>query len=198
MPKLDPQLLSYGQTLYVLLKSNNPELILREEEDNMTFKTLKENSINPLALGYLNIRFPFLFLSMKKKAMPLGCSPQNLRTINPQGISAAGPCGVETTPCPRALLPLPWGNYCGISSNYLCTPSNRSPPEFSSYSAFFNQYLASYEILLLTDLQITLSNCSNFNSTIVPLLCFILFLEVQVGTDILQCIFSVRVQDFIH
>lgn len=134
----------------------------------MTFKTLKENSINPLALGYLNIRFPFLFLSMKKKAMPLGCSPQNLRTINPQGISAAGPCGVETTPCPRALLPLPWGNYCGISSNYLCTPSNRSPPEFSSYSAFFNQYLASYEILLLTDLQITLSNCSNFNSAIVP------------------------------
>lgn len=48
-------------SLYILLNKNNLDSILWKEWDNITFKTLKD-SLNPHALGSLNIRVLFSFL----------------------------------------------------------------------------------------------------------------------------------------
>ena len=70
--------------LYVLLKNNDPDPSLWEEQDDTAFKALKESLINPLAFGHSNYQIPFSLFVYEKEGNTLGYSPQNMRTtINP-------------------------------------------------------------------------------------------------------------------
>lgn len=58
-----------AKPLYVLLKTNNLNPILREEQNDMAFKFWKENLMNPLVFGHANYQIPlFIFVHKKKWA----------------------------------------------------------------------------------------------------------------------------------
>ena len=67
-----------AKPLYVLL-NNNPNLILWEELNNITFKALKESLMNQPILGHSNYQIPFSFFVCEKKGNALEVLTQKQR-----------------------------------------------------------------------------------------------------------------------
>ena len=150
-----------AKPLYVLLKYNNPDLILWKEQDNIVFKALKESLMNPPD----NLIIPFSSLYMKRKGTPLGYSPTNRgSTINSQGITARNwtlrcryiPPWLRAITATALSITSTWENHCGIPFNHFWTPCCGSAPEFSSHSTYFSR--------LPQLLQNPFVNCSSHNS----------------------------------
>ena len=73
--KLNYRLLSHSPTPMFYYKNktkqNKCHPIIREDQDNLTFKALKESLINPPALGYPIINFPFPFFEKEGNALEI-------------------------------------------------------------------------------------------------------------------------------
>lgn len=73
-----------AKPLHVLLKTNNPDPILREEPDDIIFKTLKKSLINPPVFGHSNYHVPLFLAIHKRNGMTFGYSLQITgTTVNP-------------------------------------------------------------------------------------------------------------------
>ena len=65
-----------AKPLYVLLNNNNPDPFLWDELNDIDFKALKEDMMNPPALGHTHYRFPFSFFAYEKEGNTLGVLTQ--------------------------------------------------------------------------------------------------------------------------
>ena len=96
-----------GKPLYVLLNNNNPDPFLWDELNDIDFKALKEDMMNPPALGHTHYRFPFSFFAYEKEGNTLGVLTQKhgdhhwpIRLLSPK----TRPSGTELPPCLRAII----------------------------------------------------------------------------------------------
>lgn len=73
-----------AKPLYILLKNNNPNLILWEELNDKVFKELREVLINYQPLDMPMIRFFFAFFICKGREFPWAPAPRACRPSCPQ------------------------------------------------------------------------------------------------------------------
>lgn len=79
-----------AKSLYVLLKNNNPNPILWEEPNDIAFKALKEDLMNPSALGHPNYQISFFLFVCENERNALGVLTQKHGDHHqPMGIMAS-------------------------------------------------------------------------------------------------------------
>ena len=78
LSQLDSKLPFNGPGLYILLKTTKPGPVIWKNQDDLTFKILKESLINPLALGYTNYKLPFVLFVYEKEGNTLRVLTQNM------------------------------------------------------------------------------------------------------------------------